>query len=133
MPDPVNYEDAGPSGSAFFKPQNESQACPYGVNPRANLPNYISLPPQISSIDLDYLWKKGALIIPEDELRDALLRCFALFVYPLMPVIELGEFFASVENNSQTNTVSLMLFQAEMAAAISYVDVSLLENSDIIA
>lgn len=126
--DPVNYEDAGPSGSALFTPQDESQACPNGVDPRANLPNYISLPPQMSSTDLDYLWREGALVIPEDELRDALLHCFALFVYPLMPVIDLGEFFASVENNSETNTVSLMLFQAVMAAAIAYVDASLLEK-----
>ncbi|KAE8363579.1 hypothetical protein BDV27DRAFT_158672 [Aspergillus caelatus] len=93
------------------------------------LPQYISpLPLGLSSADRDYLRMKGALNIPKAELRDALLECFALFVHPLLPVIDLGDVYSRIESNGRTGTVSLLLLQMVMFAATAYVDIRILNK-----
>ncbi|OGM40776.1 hypothetical protein ABOM_011132 [Aspergillus bombycis] len=93
------------------------------------LPQYISpLLLRLSSADRDCLRVKGALNIPEAELLDALLECFALFVHPFLPVIDLGDLYSRIESNGRTGTVSLVLLQMMMFAATAYVDISMLNK-----
>lgn len=88
----------------------------------ANLPVYI-LPPRrkLSDDDLQFLAHKGVFSIPDDDLRDQLLRCFILYSYPLLPVICLEDFLQALEGDGQYQ-ISLSLFHAVMFAGCSFVD-----------
>lgn len=91
------------------------------------LPQYIQpLPMRILSEDLEYLQKKGAFIIPETGLRNELLRIYAQYVHPYLPLIDLEDFLAAIEKNEPTNTVSLLLFQSVMFTATAYIDLRFL-------
>lgn len=93
------------------------------------LPPYISpLPLGLSSADRNSLRIKGALDVPEVELRDALLKSFALFVHPFLPVIDLAEIYSRINSNGQAGMVSLMLLQVVMFAASGNVDIHLLKK-----
>ncbi|KAB8227162.1 Zn(II)2Cys6 transcription factor [Aspergillus alliaceus] len=113
-----------PLGLPFCRPQNKARASPANAQKQSpGLPDYISpLPSRLTPADLGYLRNKGALVIPEPELRDALLQSFVLFVYPFMPVVDLGDLFTRIKDNNRKKTVSLMLFQAVMFAAVTHVD-----------
>lgn len=92
----------------------------------ANLPVYIRpASRELSADDLELLYRRGALSIPEDELRDQLLRAFILYVYPFLPVVDLREFLSAVEGNGSTR-ISLLLFQAVMFAGTAFVDLQFL-------
>jgi hypothetical protein len=93
------------------------------------LPPYIKpLPPRLTADDIQYLWKKGALSIPDATFRNALLQAYIEFVHPYMPLIELHDFLRIVEQNDGENgKISLVLFQAVMFAGTAFVDMSLLK------
>ncbi|KAJ9603011.1 hypothetical protein H2200_012306 [Cladophialophora chaetospira] len=95
---------------------------PMSLKRAFNLPAYI-LPPQrdISEAELQFLASQGALSIPDDELRDQLLRDFIWYSYPYMPVICLEDFLQGLEGGDQ-HQISLSLFQAVMFAGSSFVD-----------
>ncbi|OQV09039.1 Fungal specific transcription factor domain-containing protein [Cladophialophora immunda] len=78
--------------------------------------------------DVQRLRTKGAFIIPDTTLRNELLRCYAQYVHPYLPVLDLQDFLATVEKNEATQTVSLLLFQAVMFAATPYVASRALAN-----
>ena len=86
------------------------------------LPAYI-LPPQreIPEAELQFLISQGALSIPDDELRNQLLRDFIWYSYPYMPVICLEDFLQALEGDGQ-HRISLILFHAVMFAGSSFVD-----------
>ncbi|KEF53345.1 uncharacterized protein A1O9_10320, partial [Exophiala aquamarina CBS 119918] len=88
----------------------------------ANLPLYI-LPPRrkVNDDDLQFLAHRGALSIPEDELRDQLLRAFILYSHPFLPVICLDDLLQALEGDGQCQ-ISLMLFHAVMFAGSAFVD-----------
>ncbi len=73
--------------------------------------------------DIQYLWKKGALTIPDVAFRNALLQAYVEYVYPYMPLIELHDFLRIVDrNDGETGKISLVLFQAVMFAGTAFVD-----------
>lgn len=76
-----------------------------------------------------YLDKKGALAIPPDSLRNELLRCYAEYVHPYMPLLNIHDFIGVIDNSDGTQTVSLLLFQAVMFAAIATVDMRYLQRA----
>ncbi|KAH8821883.1 fungal-specific transcription factor domain-containing protein [Xylogone sp. PMI_703] len=93
------------------------------------LPYFVkSFPHHLTREDIEYLLRKGALTIPEPELRDALIRSFIEFVHPCLPVIDLESFQASIEDPEQNGTVSFPLFQAIMFAGAAWVDIKLLRK-----
>jgi hypothetical protein len=97
-------------------------------SPEISLPQYLkAIPSKYTNEDLEYLQIKGAFVVPERDLRNALLRCYAQHVHPYMPVIDLREFLSSIERNRPDNTVSLLLFQAVMFAAVTYIDMRFLK------
>jgi hypothetical protein len=95
----------------------------------ANLPPYIRPPSrEFSADDLELLHRRGAFSIPEDELRDQLLRSFILYVYPYLPVVDLQDFLNAVEGNGGPQ-ISLLLFQAVMFAGTAFVDAQFLTQA----
>ncbi|OAP63902.1 hypothetical protein AYL99_03129 [Fonsecaea erecta] len=90
------------------------------------LPSYIRpVRPNINPDDVELLARRQALTIPDIEIRDQLLRCFVLYVYPYMPIIDLQDLFDALDNQG-TSKISLTLFQAIMFAGSAYVDLGLL-------
>jgi hypothetical protein len=96
-----------------------------------SLPSYIQpLPEHISTDDIHFLWKKGALIVPKTALRNRLIQCYVEYVYPYMPTIELHSFLRIVSGrNGGTEKVSLLLFHAIMFAGTAFVDMAFLETA----
>lgn len=103
-------------------------ALPSPVTPSYNLPPYIkSLPSKLGQDEMMFLEKKGALTVPPVELRDALLKSYAEFVHPYMPLLNLHEFVEIIDHNGGLQTISLLLFQAVMFAGVAMVDMSYLK------
>lgn len=94
------------------------------------LPNYITPVPE--SIDCDVLRllnHKGAISIPSKDVVDELLRGFVCYVYPLLPIVDLGSFIDAM-NGTSGDTISLLLFQAVMMVGAVFTDLSHLQQSD---
>lgn len=88
------------------------------------------MPDRWMAEDIEYLQKKGALQIPNTELRNALLCCYSLYIHPYMPLLDLGDLLEPVWRNDGTKgTISLLLFQAVMFAATAFVDIESLQRS----
>lgn len=95
------------------------------------LPDYLTpLPARMTSVDIDYLFAKGALSLPQIPLRDALLRAFYEYVHPYMPLVELHELLRIIDDGTgETGRVSLLLFQAIMFAGTAFVDLEQLKSA----
>lgn len=85
-------------------------------------------PPHIRSDDIEYLHRKGALLVPEPELRDALLASYIAFIHPTLPILDLRTFIAAIEHPGHYGQLSLLLFQAIMFAGSAWVDIKLLRK-----
>lgn len=96
-----------------------------------NLPDYLKpLPQQMTDIDIDYLLTTGALSVPDDSTRNALLQSYLEYVHPYMPLIELHEFLQIIDNGTgQYGRISLLLFQAVMFAGTAFVNMSYLRTA----
>lgn len=92
--------------------------------PAASLPLYIKpLPARIGSDEITYLEKKGALTIPNNALRNELLRAYIEFVHPYMPLLDLHEFIEIVDKGDGSDgKLSLILFQSVMFAGSAFID-----------
>jgi hypothetical protein len=92
------------------------------------LPEYLKpLPQRMTSVDIDYLFAKGALSLPEDSVRNALLRSYLEYVHPYMPLIEAHELLQIINDGTGENgRISLLLFQAIMFAGTAFVDLEYL-------
>ena len=100
------------------------------VTPTQNLPPYIKpLPTKLGYDEIVFLEKKGALTIPPVDLRNALLRSYAEFVHPYMPLINLHEIVEIIDHNGGLQTISLLLFQAIMFAGVATVDMRYLKSA----
>ncbi|KIW72451.1 hypothetical protein PV04_00642 [Phialophora macrospora] len=98
--------------------------------PAFELPPYIRPSrPDIRHDDLEFLCRRGALSIPVGELRDQLLRCFVLYVYPFMPIVDLVDFMGAIDGNDAAPKISLIVFQAILFSATAYVDLPLLQEA----
>jgi hypothetical protein len=95
------------------------------------LPDYIKpLPQRMTSVDIDYLFAKGALSLPDTPVRNALLRAYLEFVHPYMPLIEIHDFLQIVEDGTgESGKISLLLFQAVMFAGTAFVDMDFLRSA----
>ncbi|KAK1080042.1 hypothetical protein LTR33_005880 [Friedmanniomyces endolithicus] len=112
--------------SADVAPMLTSALSP--MTPTYSLPLYIKrLPARFGPDDVLYLEKKGALTIPAAPLRDELLRCYAEFVHPYMPLLNMHELVRTIDRSDGTDPISLLLFQAIMFAGIATVDMRYLK------
>jgi hypothetical protein len=113
-----------------------SGACSTAMNisPRdrqpQRLPCFIRpLASHIQPDDVEYLDRKGALTIPEDELRDELLKVYVHVVYPFMPAVDLGDLLTPIIRGDGNNPVSLLLFQAVMFIGVAFVNMDHLRRA----
>ena len=93
------------------------------------LPSYLKpLPQRMTSVDIDYLFAKGALSLPEPSVRNALLRSYIEYVHPYMPLVEIHELLQTINDGTgETGRISLLLFQAIMFAGTAFVDLEFLK------
>ncbi|KAK5134943.1 hypothetical protein LTR08_005894 [Meristemomyces frigidus] len=110
--------DSAPHMSSRLSPMLSSYSLPLYIKP---------LPSRLTSDDVSYLEKKGALAIPAAPLRDELLRCYAEFVHPYMPLLNLHELVGIIDRNDGAQTASLLLFQAIMFAGVATADMRYLK------
>jgi hypothetical protein len=100
------------------------------ATPPPMLPSYIKpLPDRFGNDDITYLQNKGALSIPNIELRNELIRCYAEVIHPYMPLLDLHDFIATIDCNDGSKQIGLLLFQSVMFAGVASVDMRHLENA----
>ncbi|KAK5064319.1 hypothetical protein LTR84_000152 [Exophiala bonariae] len=86
-----------------------------------------------SPLDLEYLHRKGALSMPQARLRLEIIRCYAEYLHPYMPLLDLDELLQMVDlsmNDGSRPRYSFLLFQCVMFAGISFVDEQLVQESE---
>ncbi|KAK5061083.1 hypothetical protein LTR84_007625 [Exophiala bonariae] len=92
------------------------------------LPSYIArLPVGLDDHVVQLLLHKGALTVPSKTTIDELLRVFVCHVYPFLPVLDLGNFLGAVKGTN-SDRISLLLFQAVMFAGVTFADLSHLQQ-----
>lgn len=93
-------------------------------------PNYLKpLPSRIAQDDIDFLREKGALTIPNEKLRNELLRSYVQWSYSFMPTIDLHEFLRCIVENDPNGNISLLVFQAVMFAGTAFIDLKFLQEA----
>ncbi|KAK5051381.1 hypothetical protein LTR84_003033 [Exophiala bonariae] len=96
---------------------------------QVHLADYIlPLRGDIDVVDIEFLQKKGAFRIPDEELRDQLLVKYVLYVHPFLPLLDLEEFFAAIGGKQNSRKIGLLLFQAVLFTAVPFVDLYLLQT-----
>ncbi|KIX08513.1 uncharacterized protein Z518_03169 [Rhinocladiella mackenziei CBS 650.93] len=91
------------------------------------LPCFIKpLPSHLTCEDTDYLSYKRVFEIPEARYRNEILRSYFQFVYPLLPLLDVGGFLGPMLQNDPQDQVSLLLFQAVMCSGAAHVDIQIL-------
>ena len=94
------------------------------ISPEYHLPSYIiPLRPDLDPGVLCLLRQKKALSLPRHTVRGELLRVYICYVHPFLPLLDLGYFLDAVEGKNESKKVSLILFQAVMFAATSFIDI----------
>jgi hypothetical protein len=88
------------------------------------LPGWVKTPSsRIDVDDFEYLQNRGALVLPDQQLRDECLSCFMEWVYPYSPVVDLSNIARAISHRDGSGGhVSLPVFQAMMFAGVGFVD-----------
>jgi len=109
----------------------ESTPAPPQPMLKHRLPDYLKpLPQRMTSVDIDYLFAKGALSLPDIRVRNALLRGYLEYVHPYMPLVEFREVLQMIEDGTGgSGKMSLLLFQAIMFAGTAFVDIEYLRSA----
>lgn len=82
-----------------------------------SLPSFLApIPAHLLPEDLEFLRRKGALAIPEPDLRIEILRAYLFSVHPFMPMLDVRSVAGAVL--AEDGQVSLLLFQAVMFAGL---------------
>lgn len=88
-----------------------------------------SIPNHLPVEDIEYLARKGSLDIPDTNFRNASIRCYADFIHPYMPLLDLEDFGRITGEFAVTDEkFSLLLFQAVIFAGSAHIDVKLLRT-----
>lgn len=114
-----------PSLSSIHSPQGLSNGIQKSQTAQVVLPDFLEpIPSHLPPEDVEYLHKKGCFEIPAPKFRDAILRCYAEFVHPYTPLLDLARFLHDITTSEhRANRVSLLLFQAVMFAGCAHVDI----------
>ncbi|GAW17330.1 hypothetical protein ANO14919_067860 [Xylariales sp. No.14919] len=88
------------------------------------------LPSKFAPEDVDYLRAKGALSVPSFPLQKALLRAYAEYVHPYMPLLDLHTFLSIVDaHDGSRGQTSLFLYQSVMFCATAFVSNKILKEA----
>lgn len=107
-------------------PNRSSASVPLYQDDRSQLPGWLKAPTsRIDPDDLEYLRDRGALLIPNQSLRDECLACFTEWVYPYSPCVDLVDIARAMSGRDGSDGhFSLTVFQAIMFAGIGFVEIS---------
>jgi hypothetical protein len=76
--------------------------------------------------EIELLHRKGALVVPNNKLRNELLRNYVQFAHPLLPFLDLNDLLEAINRNNGSARISLTVFHAMMFAAASFGDIAIL-------
>jgi len=94
-----------------------------GAHEFHQLPSFVMpLPLDIDTEDISYLASRGVFELPQTDLRNALLRSFVEYVYPLMPIVDFHDLLHIVASDGSAGRISLLLLYAVMLAGSTHVD-----------
>ena len=77
--------------------------------------------------DRIFLARREVFNLPELPLRNELLRKYAEYVHPLLPLLDLADFLKAIDSDDGQVQISLMLVYTVLAAAASFLEDSLLQ------
>ncbi|OBT71153.1 hypothetical protein VF21_09729 [Pseudogymnoascus sp. 05NY08] len=88
------------------------------------LPPYITpLPTRLDKTVLQFLSSNGALSVPSAEFRHICASRYLELQHPLFPLLDLHNLLAITQRgNDKSGTISLLLFNAVMCAALAFVE-----------
>ncbi|OAP62785.1 hypothetical protein AYL99_02012 [Fonsecaea erecta] len=87
------------------------------------LPRFIkSLPSHLDEDDLRYLQARGCFTFLSRDLEKIVIRRYAEFIHPLVPVLDLDE-FVDIVFGDMSKKISLLLYHAVMCAGLAAVDI----------
>ncbi|KIW33427.1 uncharacterized protein PV07_00279 [Cladophialophora immunda] len=93
------------------------------ILPTLHLPRFIkSLPSHLDEDDLRYLQARGCFTFLSADLEKIVIRRYAEFIHPLVPVLDFDEFVDIVFGDLQKK-LSLLLYHAVMCAGLAAVDI----------
>lgn len=96
------------------------------------LPPYLQpLRRDLAATDVDYIRSKGALSVPNVRLRNAIIRCYAEYMHPYIPLLDVEELLQIADPGIDASMIpkySLLLFQCVMFAAVAFVDEALVKD-----
>lgn len=98
----------------YTSPKQKGQGIPVYIQP---------LSARLKPVDIEYISKKGALAIPDDELQAELIRKYVECVYAFMPTLDLRAFLSPIVRRDAGAAVSLLVFQAVMFAGSAFIDI----------
>lgn len=80
--------------------------------------------------DVEYLRIKGALTVPEPDLRDACLRGYFQHIHPMFPLVDPYKVLSIVNDTASGNErLSLLLFHAMLFVGCTWVDVRMVRKA----
>lgn len=88
------------------------------------LPPYITpLPTRLDKTALQFLSSNGALSVPSAEFRHVCASRYLELLHPLFPLLDLHNLLTITQRgNDECGTISLLLFNAVMCAALAFVE-----------
>lgn len=94
------------------------------------LPAFIApLSARLLPEDLEFLHRKGALTIPDPDLRIEIVRAYMFSVHPFMPMLDYRAFIVAMLGDGKEDCrISLLLFQAVMFAGLHSLELSVIHR-----
>ncbi|KAB8276361.1 hypothetical protein BDV30DRAFT_206567 [Aspergillus minisclerotigenes] len=102
-----------------------STLVPFAYYPYLTVPNLHRLPPS----DIAYLDSQKCFNVPSGEFLETLISHYFLYVHPCLPVINEAEFWAMFRQRERGKPFSLLVFQAMLFVASSYLPVEYVKRS----
>ncbi|KNG83429.1 hypothetical protein ANOM_009702 [Aspergillus nomiae NRRL 13137] len=104
-----------------------STLVPYAYYPYLNAPNLHRLP----ASDIAFLDSQKCFSVPSGEFLETLISHYFLYVHPCLPVINEAEFWPVFRQRERRKPFSLLVFQAMLFVASSYLPVEYVKRSGV--
>ncbi|OAP55591.1 hypothetical protein AYL99_10564 [Fonsecaea erecta] len=113
------------TSSALDTSNSDALASVSDVAKYDRLPDFVkAISPQLSSDDIDYLVRKGALDVPQAELLDAIIRSYFQYFHWFMPLLDQHVLLSCTGGHWRPGmpTISILVLQAVMFIGVTFVD-----------